>query len=79
MAEKVKACIRASKLLDDSSRFQIFDVLGHLEGELQAKDVIIAALKVIFNRLIYCHPSPSIRLHRSVSDLVRICLSSRNA
>ena len=37
---------QASKHLDESSRYEILDVLTHLEGELQAKDVTIAALKV---------------------------------
>ena len=38
---------KASKYLDENSRFEMLDVLTHLEGELQAKDVTIAALKVI--------------------------------
>ena len=37
---------KASKYLDENSRFEMLDVLTHLEGELQAKDVTIAALKV---------------------------------
>lgn len=45
MAERVKAGIRASKYLDDNSRYEILDLLGHLEGELEAKDITIAALK----------------------------------
>ena len=38
--------IQASKYLDENSRYEMLDVLTHLEGELQAKDVTIAALKV---------------------------------
>ena len=38
--------LKASKYLDENSRYEMLDVLTHLEGELQAKDVTIAALKV---------------------------------
>ena len=48
--------LKASKYLDENSRYEMLDVLTHLEGELQAKDVTIAALKVklVFDKyLIY--------------------------
>lgn len=45
MADKVKAGIRASKYLDENSRYEILELLGQLEGELQAKDIAIATLK----------------------------------
>jgi hypothetical protein len=38
--------LKASKYLDENSRYEMLDVLTHLEGEIQAKDVTIAALKV---------------------------------
>jgi len=45
MAEKVKAALKASKKLDDPTRCDILELLGQLEGELQAKDIAIATLK----------------------------------
>lgn len=45
MTEKVKAGIRASKYLDENSRYEILELLGQLEGEMQAKDIAIATLK----------------------------------
>ena len=37
---------QASKYLDENSRYEILELLGQLEGELQAKDIAIATLKV---------------------------------
>ena len=38
--------LQASKKLDDPTRCDILELLGQLEGELQAKDIAIATLKV---------------------------------
>ena len=38
--------LQASKKLDDPTRCDILELLGELEGELQAKDIAIATLKV---------------------------------
>ena len=32
--------------MDDGTKYEILELLGHFEGELQAKDIAIAALKV---------------------------------
>jgi hypothetical protein len=37
---------QASKKLDDGTRYDVLELLGQLEGELQAKDIAIATLKV---------------------------------
>ena len=42
----LKFLLQASKYLDENSRYEVLELLGHLEGELQAKDVAIATLKV---------------------------------
>ena len=37
---------QASKKLDEKSKSDVLELLGHLEGELQAKEIAIATLKV---------------------------------
>lgn len=45
MTDKVKAALKASKKLDERAKSDILDLLGQFEGELQAKDIVIASLK----------------------------------
>jgi len=45
MTEKVKAALKASKKLDEKAKLDVLELLGQLEGELQAKDIAIATLK----------------------------------
>ena len=37
---------QASKKLDEKSKSDVLELLGELEGELEAKDIAIATLKV---------------------------------
>jgi len=45
MTDKVKAALKASKKLDEKSKSDVLELLGELEGELEAKDIAIATLK----------------------------------
>ena len=38
--------LQASKKLDEKAKLDVLELLGQLEGELQAKDIAIATLKV---------------------------------
>ena len=39
--------LQASKKLDEKAKLDVLELLGQLEGELQAKDIAIATLKVV--------------------------------
>ena len=41
--------LQATKYLDDGTKFEILELLGHFEGELQARDIAIATLKVRYS------------------------------
>ena len=44
---------QASKKLDEKSKSDVLELLGELEGELEAKDIAIATLKVSVIVLIF--------------------------
>ena len=41
--------LQASKKLDEKAKLDVLELLGQLEGELQAKDIAIATLKVNYS------------------------------
>ena len=43
--------LQASKKLDEKAKLDVLELLGQLEGELQAKDIAIATLKVNYSTM----------------------------
>jgi len=68
-------CFQASKYLDENSRYEILELLGHLEGELQAKDIAIATLKVRIQQLLSSVNTVPVLIYRKWLDFkVSLCI-----